>query len=138
MKIPEITKEQWEEQKALTIKYAPMSLPKEWRLIELPQGHPLEGLRIYSRKGGLQVLFSADNMEGDGKTWLHVSLSRETKLPSYEDMCIVKSLFVGDERVAIQILPTRKDWININPTVLHLWSAIEGINIPDFGKAGTI
>jgi hypothetical protein len=117
MKIPEITEAQWKEQVALTLKYAPVSLPKEWRLIELPPDHPLRGLRIYSRKGGLQVMFSVDNLEGDNKTWIHVSLSREHTLPNYEDMCIVKSLFIGDECQAIQILPKKSEWINIHPNV---------------------
>jgi hypothetical protein len=138
MKIPRITKAQYEEQLALTLKYAPVSLPTGWALINLPPGHPLEGLRVYARKGGLKVLFSVDNLHGDGKTWIHVSMSKEFHLPTYDDMCSVKSIFIGDDRQALQIFPKKSEWINIHPFTLHLWCCVEGDNLPAFGKEGTI
>lgn len=110
----------------------PLSKPVEkgssWRLMEV-RG---DGA-AYMSWDGLMVILSAA-AELDGKYWLHVSASRKGKLPSYEDLCLVKKEFIGDNREAVQVFAKRAKHVNINPHVLHLWSRLEGSPLPDFSR----
>jgi hypothetical protein len=91
-------------------------------------------IRYYqSKNNGLAVIASV-GLESDGQRWLHVSLSRKSRLPSYDDITLVKRLFVGKDRKAIMILPAENEHINIHPYCLHLWSPLEKDYLPDFRR----
>lgn len=102
------------------------------------RGHPTHGDFFYvrdghavSRKELLQVMCSA-RIEADGKRWLHVSASRRTKIPSWQDMKEVKDIFIGKERKAIQVFAPESEHVNVHPYVLHLWSCLDEDPLPDF------
>lgn len=102
---------------------------------------PLENLPFryvgIGEAAGLLVICTAAR-EADGKRWMHVSMSRRKRLPSYDDMCLVKDVFVGRERMALQVFARKSQHVNINPYVLHLWSCLDGDPTPDFRHAGQI
>ena len=58
----------------------------------------------------------------DDRWWMHVSVSRKDKtMPTYADLSTIKSLVIGDERIAIQVFPPAKRHIDVagnldNPT----------------------
>lgn len=115
---------------ALAMEVLPRVLPVGWRTIE----RRVDGAK-YVHADGLAVIVSAAT-ELDGRRWLHVSCSRATKLPTWNDLKRVKLAFVGRDRTALQILPPEAKYVNINPYVLHLWSCLDGNVTPDF-TAGT-
>jgi hypothetical protein len=92
-------------------------------------------------KGDL-IVIASHSIERDGRPWLHVSLSRQGRIPSYDDITVVKQVFVGDDRLAVQVFPPKDEHVNINPNVLHLWACLDGRPLPDFrvempnGEAG--
>ena len=138
----ECSEEVFMESVALTEKYAPSPLPLGW--VEIPSRFP-GGTNTYLRRGDqMMVLLSASRGfglgDGDQRVWLHVSLSRRNRLPSYDDMAEVKRLFVGPDRRAIQIFAEESQHININPFVLHLWSVVAdgSLGLPGFGAHGVI
>ena len=89
----------------------------------------------YQSSNGLRVIVSAAK-EADGVVWLHMSASRPSRCPSYEDMVEAKRRFLGD-RHAYQCFVPLAEHININPYVLHLWAMADGErSLPDF-SAGT-
>jgi hypothetical protein len=51
-------------------------------------------------------------------------------------MRLVKNLFLGRERLALQVLVSESRWINIHPYVLHLWACVDGDPVPDFARGG--
>lgn len=53
----------------------------------------------------------------------HVSLSHESRLPSWKEIKAVKEKYFGDVTV-IQVLPDSKKYINIHPYCMHLWKYI--------------
>ncbi len=133
-----ITEEQFQRALKMTQDYAPKSLPPVWKKLELESNSPF-GLCAYERTyDDLTVIFTAVDLHGDGKIWLHVSLSRLNRLPTYKDMAEVKDLFIGEDREALQIFAKKSRHINFHPYCLHLWCAVEGNGLPDFGKEGTI
>lgn len=64
----------------------------------------------------LKVISSGKN-NGD---WYHVSVSLPNRCPTWEEMCLVKDLFFGDE-VVIQFHPKKENYVNNHPFCLHLW-----------------
>ena len=101
-------------------------LPANWS--EVPS--PMLGARAFISNSRLRVLASIDHAQ-DGSLWYHISLSRQGTLPSYDDMVKVKSLFIGDEREAIQVFPPRSRHVNDHPNCLHLWHRIGEPVMPD-------
>ena len=91
------------------------------------------GGRGFISNSRLCVVASVDHAQ-DGSLWYHVSFSRQGRLPSYQDMVRVKSLFIGDEREAIQVFPPDSQHVNDHPTCLHLWHRIAGPVMPDMRK----
>ena len=60
--------------------------------------------------------------------WEHVSCysywGKERMIPSWEHMCLVKSLFWDDEDCVMQLHPPKSQYVDINPFVLHLWRPV--------------
>ena len=63
---------------------------------------------------------------GDGLGWDHVSVSRKTDIPTWDEMCWVKSWFFEDDETVMQLHPAKNDHINIHSKCLHLWRPHEG------------
>ncbi len=99
-----------------------------------PRGHP----RNWMRRDGLSVLVSVARQPEDGRCWLHVSATRPDRIPSYEDLCLVKRVFVGADRQALQIFPRAERHVSLHNYCLHLWCCLDGDGLPDFGAHGTI
>lgn len=59
----------------------------------------------------------------NGAGWEHVSVSPMKKhiIPSWEDMCFIKSLFWNEDEAVIQIHPAKSDYVNNIPNCLYLW-----------------
>lgn len=117
---------------------------KEW--IEHLQDNPpkgfvvkdigFDGFSCHNKALGLFVICSVAK-EDDGKYWIHVSYSRTSRIPTYEDTAKIKALFIGKDRKAIAVFPEEKNHVNIHPNCLHLWSC-DNWSIPEFSKGGMI
>lgn len=70
--------------------------------------------------------------ERDEKLWLHLSISHAKRLPTWHDLREAKDIFIGKDRVALQILPREAEYVNRHPNVLHLWCCLDGDVTPDF------
>lgn len=111
--------------------FIPRVLPDGWRLVQ-----PFGDGNAYKHRSGLRVIVTTADFE-DGRDWMHVSLSREDRLPSYDDLRHVKSTFVGDNRYAYQVFPPALKHINIHSFCLHLWAPLTGtVPLPDFTRGG--
>lgn len=64
----------------------------------------------------------------DGAGWQHVSVHIQAKhrnvdrCPTWGEMCFIKNLFWSENDVCVQFHPAKKDYVNMHPTTLHLWS----------------
>lgn len=91
----------------------------------------------YRSADGLVVIISKA-IEQDGKEWTHLSFSRKNRMPNYQDMILVKAVFLGPDREAIMVLPRMSKHVNIHKFCLHLFST-EDMPLPDFTQGtGTI
>ncbi len=104
----------------------------------LPPGWDVDhgcGNVLFNRSIGISVIISAERHD-DGRRWLHVSLARRSRLPTWDDVRLIKDLFVGRGRKAIQILPPENEYVNVHPHCLHLWSCLDDDGLPDFRREG--
>lgn len=109
----------------------PLVLPIGWKLSQRTQ----DGARYVNGAARMSVIVSGC-VEGDGKRWLHVSVAHAERLPSWADLRFVKDVWIGRDRVALQVLPRHAEHVSIHPFCLHLWCCLDGDVTPDF-TAGT-
>jgi len=57
----------------------------------------------------------------DGAGWEHVSVSTRSRIPTWDEMCLVKDLFWGENETVVQYHPAKAHYVNNHPYVLHLW-----------------
>ena len=104
-----------------------LEYPVVWR--HLVEHEPL--MTAFAHPDGRRVVASVKE-EADGHRWLHVSVSRRDRLPSYQDLADVKAAFIGEDRDALQLFPRRAAHVNHMPTTLHLWCCLDARPLPDF------
>lgn len=56
-----------------------------------------------------------------GLGWEHVSMSLETRTPTWEEMSLVKGLFWTQDDLVVQYHPPTNEYVNNHPFCLHLW-----------------
>lgn len=111
-------------------KFPPLLFPEKWVLVK-----ELEDGCAYLSTDQLRVIISED-VELDGKKWIHLSCSRAGVMPSYYDLRRIKETFIGRDKKAIQVLPGMAQHINIHPWCLHLFHCPDGDGLPDFTRGG--
>lgn len=104
--------------------------PAGWRIIqEWGLGYALDN---YS---GLRVLIDCCQKRDD-RWWVHISVSRKDRIPSYSDMASVKRDFLG-ERYAYSVWAPSEFHVNIHAHCLHLWALCDdsnGMALPEFSE----
>lgn len=91
--------------------------------------------------GGIRVIFSGEVHRG--QRWIHCSLSRASRLPTYQDVQLVRLAFMTPHRQSIMVWPSvqSRRYVNLHPYCLHLYACEEdcGDGLPDFtGGTGMI
>ena len=56
--------------------------------------------------------------------WEHLSVSMPNKTPSWEQMCMMKDIFWGEDEVCMQLHPAKENYIDNMPYCLHIWRPI--------------
>lgn len=69
----------------------------------------------------------------DNELWAHLSIKPQSvaRLATWEELRWCKEYFLGD-RKAIQVLPPRAEYVNLDSHVLHLYAPLERDPLPDF------
>lgn len=76
---------------------------------------------------------------GDFTDWTHASFSWVHRVPTYDELVLLKSAVWGDDGEAYQVHPRAERHVNLHEHALHLWGRADGAPVlPDFGKLGTI
>lgn len=91
----------------------------------------------YQTLNGLFVIQS-EAVEADGNVWLHTSFSRKSRMPTYEDMAMVKRIFIGDGQKAVMVFPDKAHHVNIHPFCLHFFTPLYHEPLPEFSLGGTL
>jgi len=99
-------------------------VPGHWRLAEAIRWPPgsgnIAGHLFEHKLTELRVIRSFSTIKG-GEKWVHISVSRPDRLPSWEELTKVKNEFLGEDVEAYQVLPRKEDYVNTHRYCLHLW-----------------
>lgn len=75
-------------------------------------------------KHDLKVLFTAmENHERDGY-WKHASISHSLRYPTWDEILDVRYSFFDDTDEVFQVLPPKKEYINLHKNCFHLWCKV--------------
>ena len=109
-------------------------LPVVWKQIK----SPVPKQKAYENSlRSLYVIVTEEKYDGDW--WRHISVSHPNAIPNWKEMCMVKDLFIGKDKKAIQIHPLKGEYYNLHPNVLHLWCNLDRDPLPNFlGAEGAI
>jgi hypothetical protein len=107
-----------------------MVLPVGWERLRSPLGPEVE---VYG--GFNKTVIISQEIQRDNQRWLHVSVSRQDRIPDYEELQEIKRVFVGPDKLALQVFPPAEEHVNIHPRCLHLWSCLDSRPVPDFRPA---
>lgn len=94
-------------------------VPEQYR--DLNYSTPADGNNGYFCIKALAPSDTLVIIASDGEGWEHVSVSKKSKTPTWEEMCKVKALFWGPDDCVIQYHPRQKDYVNNHPHCLHMW-----------------
>lgn len=107
----------------------PRVIPAGWfRIPEADQGDTGCAFDHFS---GRRILISIAK-EQDGREWVHFSMSHRRRLPTWEELVSAKEMFLGRGSKAIQVIPPRSQYVNLNANVLHLFVCLDEDPLPDF------
>ena len=106
----------------------PQILPATWK------SHPnsQKGLGMFENVIGLTAILSGKT-EDDGRRWLHLSVSHPKRVPTYDEMCECKELFLRD-LMALQLFVPKAQHVNVHEFCLHLWASLDPLDLPDFRR----
>ena len=95
-----------------------------------------DGYAFVNKAIGITVIITGE--VHNNKKWLHVSFSRKSRMPDYNDISRIKKDFFGDNRKVIMIFPEKENHVNIHPYCLHLFHCIDGDGLPEFSREGNL
>lgn len=105
----------------------PTVLPADYTLLD-----DYANAAKFIRRDGMTVISEVAAYQN--RLWLHVSCAHPDKLPSWADLREVKTVFIGPKRLALSIMPSEAEYVNVHPYCLHLWSPLDHDPIPDFRR----
>ena len=75
------------------------------------------------------------SVTGKGVHWLHVSVSRKIRPPSWAELTKVKIEFIGNDREAYQVFGSAMDHFGAHDFCMHLWWPLDGVSrIPNLSE----
>ena len=57
--------------------------------------------------------------------WEHVSMNNSRRVPTWDEMCIIKDMFWDSQETVVQYHPAMDNYVNNLKNCLHLWKPIE-------------
>jgi hypothetical protein len=103
-----------------------------------PAPYGPDGWSFVELAGESSVIVSCSD-HADGNEWVHASIARRDRMPSYDDLKLLHAAVFG-EGWAYQVFAPPGDHVNIHQYALHLWGRLDGKpSLPDFtGGFGSI
>lgn len=111
--------------------FIPRVLPDGWKILQ-----PFGDGFVCQHRSGIRVIVTTGDFE-DNRDWMHISVSRKDRIPSWDDLKFVKNTF-AETRFGYQVFAPPSDHVNIHDFCLHIWVPLTGSPLPNFGAGGTI
>lgn len=113
--------------------------PRQWWELYIKTGamfpevvSPIPGGRAFKSSSRKLAVIVSGQTEQDGKRWIHVSVSHRARLPSWEELVLVRDQLLGQEARCLHLVSKASQHVNIHPYCMHLWYCVDGDGLPDF------
>ena len=113
----------------------PQAIYKEQPIEKIMGSEAKEYMKAWTFNGLL--IFASVAEYDDGNEWLHLSFSRKSKIPTYDEMTRIKRDFIGEDKKAVMILPEKENYVNIAKNCLHLFYSKHN-PLPEFSNGWSI
>ncbi len=118
-----------------------IAVPPDWI-----EAKPFTGMTFGSRAfsgRGLVAILTVDHIRNPAGVldyWVHLSVSRKSRMPEYADLQMVQRFFLDENKPAYQVFPKKSEHRNLHNFCLHLWQPLGNDPFPDaFGdRADTV
>lgn len=90
-------------------------------IIEAEADNDGMGGKFYDKNTGKWLNFIFSYQMG----WEHLSVSMPNKTPSWDQMCMMKDIFWGEDEACVEYHPRKQDYVNNHPHCLHIWKPTE-------------
>lgn len=95
------------------------------------------GFYFVARERDGSVIVTVGNW--DGVDWIHASISRPDRMPSYDELTLLHRAVFGTSGWSYQVFAPATEHVNIHEYALHLWGRADGEpELPNFGMFGSI
>ncbi len=101
------------------------------------QSMKAEGLHCFgcyrepAQRDPLRVIVTIDDYRDPAVgVWLHLSISRQTRIPSWDDLVRVRDAMGYAEFLFVQVLAPRSFWLNVHDYCMHLQSRLDRETLP--------
>jgi len=101
--------------------------PQGWYCTEYRRDEAGVHWRYWKRLTGEAItVIESIASKDDGKQWLHISVAKPTpkKFPTWDDLQTARKLFIGEDREAYLIFPTKDRYVSFFD-VLHLYCCLD-------------
>lgn len=71
-----------------------------------------------------------NTFEQGAGVWLHMSVSRKTRLPTWDDLVLAREELGFKDLLFIQLLPPTRAWLNVHSYCLHLLHRLDAEVVP--------
>ena len=76
-------------------------------------------------KRKLRIILGIELKGKSDSAWIHLSLSHRSSVPRHASMLMCNKRFIGKNREASAIYPTKNRHVNIAAKCLHLWAPMD-------------
>ena len=107
--------------KKLSVLYEELKERKDFKIIQTS----LDGGMGIFTKGNCKEMTVIWSFAGG---WEHVSINGVNRMPTWDEMCLLKEMFFTDEECCVQYHPPKSEYVNNVKYCLHIWKPIEKYN----------
>jgi hypothetical protein len=115
---------------AIPVNLLPERLPQHWLY---KQSRSIPESKFWTGPKGLIVQVGLAQ-ESDERCWLHVSVSTLKRMPTYEELKLVRRLFIADRLMAFELHPPKAQHVNFHPFCRHFYACLDDPGLPDFTR----
>lgn len=88
------------------------------------------GMFVQRIRDPLRAMVSIDDYGHEDGNWLHISISRASRLPSWADLVTARDELGYRDWFFMQMLPPARNWLNVHKYTMHLLSRLDRETVP--------
>ena len=102
-------------------------IPPGWTIVE-----EIDEAIMWRKEKAKMTVMASVAREQDDRVWIHLSMSHDNRMPTYEELYYLKRHWGGDDYKCIMVLPSRDEHVSLHQYCMHLFRCVDEDPLPDF------